>query len=416
MAAANNSGGLFGRRRWLAWAIGLAVAVVILASFMSRGEIVPVQAGAVERGTIRSIISTNGKIEPVHNFEAHAPAGTTVKRLLVKEGEHVKKGQLLLQLDDANARSQVAQALAQLRAAQATLNATEKGGTQEELLALQSQLVKARTERDSAQRNLDALQHLQQKGAASPGEVKDAQDQFDRATAELKMLEQKQKDRYSPPEVTQVEAQKTQAQAAYAAAQNLLGQMNIRAPFAGEVYSIPVRQDDYVNPGDLLLQEADLEQVRVRAYVDEPDVGHLALGEPIEVTWDALPGRVWHCTVNSIPATMKLRGTRNVGETTCLIDNSDFRLLPNINVSIAIVTTEHHNVLIVPREAIHLEGDKTFVYQIVNNELQRRDIQTSISNLTQVEVTGGLSDDALVALTSINSKPLHDGLDVKVIR
>jgi len=414
MASPNNSGGLF-QRRWLLWGIGLIAAVVLLASFMSRGEIVPVQAGSVTRGTIRSIISTNGKIEPVRNFEGHAPSGTTVRRLLVKEGEAVKKGQLLLQLDDANARSQMAQALAQLRAAQASLSATEKGGTQEELLALQSQLVKARTARDAAQRNLEALQRLAQNGAASAGEVKNAQDQFDSASAELKMLEQKQHDRYSPPEVTQVEAQKTQAQAAYAAAANLLSQMNIRAPFAGEVYSVPVRQDDYVNPGDLLLQEADLSQVRVRTYVDEPDVGHLALGEPIEVTWDALPGRVWHCTVNSIPATMKLRGTRNVGETTCLVDNGDLRLLPNINVSIAIVTTEHHNVLTVPREAIHLEGDKTYVYQIVNDELQRRDIQTSISNLTQVEVTGGLAEDARVALTSVNSRPLHDGLTVKVV-
>ena len=54
----------------------------------------------VERGPIRSVVSTNGKIEPIQNFEAHAPISTTVKRLLVKEGDHVRKGQLLLQLDD----------------------------------------------------------------------------------------------------------------------------------------------------------------------------------------------------------------------------------------------------------------------------------------------------------------------------
>lgn len=398
------------------WTLGAIVAVVLLASFMSRGEVVPVRAGTVVRGDIRSIISTNGKVEPVRDFEAHSPAGTTVKRLLVKEGERVKKGQLLLQLDDANARSQMAQALAQLRAAEASLNATSKGGTQEELLALQAQLVKARTERDAAQRNLEALQKLEQKGAASPGEVKQAQEQLDRASAEWKMLQQKQTDRYSPPEVAQVKSQKTQAQAAYDAAESLLAEMNVRAPFAGEVYSIPVRQDDYVNPGDLLLQEADLSQVRVRAYIDEPDVGRLALGEPIDVTWDAVPQRIWHCTVNSIPSTMKLRGTRNVGETTCLVDNADFRLLPNINVNIAIVTTEHHNVLVVPREAIHLEGNRTFVYQIVNGELQRRDIETSISNLTEVEVTSGLPANAQVALTAVNSKPLSDGLNVKVVR
>jgi hypothetical protein len=56
------------------------------------------------------------------------------------------------------------------------------------------------------------------------------------------------------------------------------------------------------------------------------------------------------------------------------------------------------------------------VFQVVNDELQRRNIQTSISNLTQVEVTGGIADKALLALASTNSKPLHDGLAVKVIR
>jgi HlyD family secretion protein len=415
MAATNNQGGFFARRRWLAWALGIVAAVVLLASFMSRGDVVPVTAATVAPTTIRSVISTNGRVEPVHNFQAYAPMGTTVKRILVKQGEHAKKGQLLMQLDDADARSQAARALAQVRAAEANLSAVESGGTREELLALQAQLVKARTERDAAQRNLAALERLQQKGAASQGEVKQAQDQLESADAEWKMLQQKQKDRYSRPEIAQVEAQKKEAQAAYAAAENLLSQLNIRAPFAGEVYSLPVRQDAYVNPGELLLQEADLSQVRVQAFVDEPDVGRLALGEPMEVTWDAMPGHVWRSEVNNLPSVVTLRGTRNVGETTCLVDNHDLRLLPNTNVSVTIVTAEHHNVLAVPREAVRLEGNTTYVYEIVNDQLQRRDIQTSISNLTEVEVTGGLPANSLVAVASVNSKPLHDGLSVKVV-
>jgi HlyD family secretion protein len=98
------------------------------------------------------------------------------------------------------------------------------------------------------------------------------------------------------------------------------------------------------------------------------------------------------------------------------VENQDLKLLPNINVGVTIVTAEHHDALTVPREAVRLDESKRFVYQIVNNELQRRDIQTAISNLTQVEVTGGLSEKALLALASTNSKPLHEGLAVKVIR
>jgi len=415
MALAENHSGFFGQRRWLIWTIAIVVAVVLLAAFMSRGDVIPVQAATVQRSTIRSVISTNGKVEPLGNFQAHAPIGTTVKRLLVKEGDHVKRGQLLLQLDDAEARSQAAHALAQVRVAQADISAIERGGNGEEVLTLQAQLVKARNAHDAAQRNLDALQRLQQQGAASPGEVKGAQDQLERANADLNLLEQKQKDRYSPPEVAQVDAQKAGAQAAYAAAQDVLRQLNIQAPFDGVVYSLPVLQGAYVNPGDLVLQEADLSKVLVRIFVDEPDVGRLVPGQPIEVTWDAIPGRLWHGTVSAVPASVKLRGTRNVGETTCVVENRDFKLLPSVNVNATIITAEHPHVLTVPREAVRLDDSKIYVFQIVNDTLQRRDIQTSVSNLTQVEVTGGLSENALVALTSANSKPLRDGVAVRVV-
>ena len=228
---------------------------------------------------------------------------------------------------------------------------------------------------------------------------------------------QKQKNRYSQPEIARVEAQKSEAEAADSAAEDLLSQLNIRAPFDGIVYSLPVQQGAYLNPGDLVLEEADLSKVRVRAFVDEPDVGRLAPGDKIEVTWDALPERTWEGAVSVIPAVIKLHGSRNVGETTCVVDNKDFKLLPNVNVGVTIITAEHRNVLTVPREAIHQDDNgKAYVYQIVNNELQRRYVQTSISNLTKVEVTGGLQENAVIALGPTNSKPLRNGLAVKVVR
>jgi HlyD family secretion protein len=407
--------GFFARRRWLVWAAGIAAAVVLLASFMSRDDAVPVRAALAQRNTIRSVVSTNGKVEPIQSFEAHAPVSTVVRKLLVKEGDHVKKGQLLVQLDDAQARSQAARALSQVSAADADLNAIQTGGNREEVLTVEAQLVKAQGDRDSAQRNLDALQRLQSKGSASVGEVKEAENQLARANAELKLLQQKQKDRYSRPEIARAEAQKAEAQSAHAAAEDTLDQLNIRAPFDGVVYSLPLHHGAYVNPGDLVLQEADLSKVLVRAFVDEPDVGRLARGQAIEVTWDAVPGRIWTGAVSTIPTTVRLRGTRNVGETTCVVDNHDLKLLPNVNVGITIVTAEHRNALTVPREAVRQDDSKTYVYEIVNGELQRRDVQIAASNLTQVEVTGGISDNTEVALASVNSKPLHSGLAVKVV-
>jgi len=375
----------------------------------------PVRVISVVRGPIRSLISTNGKVEPIQNFEAHAPVPTTVKRLLVKEGDKVLKGQLLLQLDDADVRSQAARAQAHMRSAQADQSELKTGGTQEEVLTLDAQLVKARSARDLAQRNLDAFRQLQQQGAASAGEVKQAEDVLQRAQADVTLLEQKKKDRYSQPEVAKVQAQGTEAQAAYDAAEDALLKCNVRAPFDGIVYSLPVKQGAYVQTGDLLLQEGDLSRMLVRTFVDEPDIGRLTAGQKIEVVWDAVPGRVWKGTVSTVPSTVKLRGARNVGEVTCAVDNHDVRLLPNVNVSVTIITAEHNNVLTLLREAVRIDDSKPYVYQVVDRQLKRREVEISLQNLTRDEITAGLPENAVVALSAADSRPLYDGARVEVV-
>jgi len=393
----------------------VGVVLILIAAITRRGP-VPVRSTTVERGPIRSLISTNGKIEPIQNFEAHSPIATTVKRLLVKEGDHVRKGQLLLQLDDADIRSQAARAQAQMKAAQADQSAVKTGGTHEEVLTLDAQLAKARSERDTAQRNLDALRRLQQQGAASAGEATQAESTLQRAQADLTLLEQKQKDRYSQPEVAKVQAQGAEAEASYHAAESALAKSNVRAPFNGVVYSLPVKQGAYVQAGDLMLQEADLSRVLVRAFVDEPEVGRLAPGERVEVTWDAVPGRVWNGGVSAVPSTVKLRGTRNVGETTCTIDNHDFKLLPNVNVNVTIITAEHRNALTVLREAVRTDDNgKPYVYQIVGDKVRHRDVVISLQNLTRVEIASGLSENTVLALGTVDSKPLYDGARVNVV-
>jgi HlyD family secretion protein len=399
-------------RTWLA--LGVLAALALIPISMRQSPL-RVHTTTVERGPIRSLISTNGKVEPIRNFEAHAPVATTVKRLLIKEGDHVRRGQLLLQLDDSDLRSQAARAQAQMKAAQADEADVHTGGTREELLTLDAQLVKARSARDTAQLNLDALRRLQQQGAASAGEVKQAEDALQRAQADTTLLEQKKKDRYSQPEVAKVQAQGAEAQAAYDAAEDALGKSNVRAPFDGIVYALPVKQGAYVQTGDLLLQEGDLSQMLVRTFVDEPEIGRLANGQKIEVTWDALPGRIWNGAVSTVPSTVKLRGSRNVGEVTCTVDNHDLRLLPNVNVGVTVITAEHSNVLTLAREAVRMDDTKPYVLAVENGELKRRDVEVSLQNLTRVEITAGLPEHSVVALSSADAKPLLDGARVKVV-
>ena len=401
-------------RRWLVTALAILAAVVVLAAFVSRrDDSIAVRTAVVSEGSIRSLVSTNGKIEPLNNFEAHAPVATSVQRVLVKEGDSVKKGQLLVVLDDAEARAQAARAQTLLKAAQADLSATERGGSQEEMLSLDAQLVKARTDRDSAQHNLDALKKLAGEGAATAGEVREAENALANSEAQLTFLKQKQTKRYSNAYLARVEAQRAEADATYEAALDVLSKSNVRAPFDGIVYSLSAKQGGFVAAGDLLLQVADLRRVLVRAFVDEPDVGRLSPGDPIEVTWDALPGRVWHASVTAVPSTVKLHVTRNVGETTSILDNKDLKLLPNVNVGVTIVVGEHDHVLVVPREAVRMDDSRPYVLQVSGHELKRRDVETSLSSLTQVEIKSGLSAKDVVAISSVNGKSIGDRTQVK---
>ena len=117
----------------------------------------------------------------------------------------------------------------------------------------------------------------------------------------------------------------------------------------------------------------------------------------------------------SIPATVKLRGNRNVGETTCLIDNKDLRLLPNINVGVTIVAAEHSNVLTLQRDALRMDDSKPYVFRIVDDHIKRQTVEFSLQNLTRVEITSGLSEGDTVALPAEESTPLVDGATVKVV-
>jgi HlyD family secretion protein len=415
MAAASDNGlrPVNGKRTGLI-VISVIVAVIVLAAFASlhRSQ-VTIRVGRAARETITASIATNGKIEALDNFQAYAPMPTTVKKIYVQQGDWVKPGAMLVRLDDADARLQAAKAQAQLKGADADLTAVQGGGTQEELLTTRNALVKAQADRDAAERNLEAMRKLLNTGAASQAEVDTAQNRLRVDESQVQLLQQKLKDRYSKQEIGHVEAQQAEAQTSLHAAQEVLKNANVSAPREGLVYSLPVREGAFVNTGDLLVQVADLHRVRVRAFVDEPEIGKLQPGQLVEITWDALPGRVWKGTIEKLPTTVVQHGTRMVGEVTCVVQNEDLKLLPNTNVSVAIVTMRQQNALTVPREAIHQDGEGQYVFQVVAGELKRRDVKTSVSNLTRVQVTNGLSDNAVIALGALNMQSLKGGMAVK---
>lgn len=401
------------RRRnpvWVWVAAAVAVALVFYLARLATRTRIPVRTATVERSALKSTSATNGKVEPQSNKEAHAPFAGLVKKLYVHEGQRVTEGTLLLSMDDTDARARLAAAQAALRSAQATYNATLRGGTQEERLALSGDLEKAQMDRDQAQRDLDALKKLQLTGAASANEVAAAGQRLATANSSIQTLQLRKTQRYDADDIARARAAFDEAQAGYAAAQSALNQANVHAPFAGTVYSIPVSKSEFVQQGDRLLQMADLTKMQVRAYFDEPEIGRLHVGQPITIEWDARPDQVWHGHVARVPSTIITYGTRNVGEVLVTIDDADENLLPNTNVRVTVTIANERDALNIPREALHTERGKSYVYRVVDGTLRRTAVTVGNLNLTQVEILTGLKEGDIVALGSTNGQPIGDGV------
>ena len=173
---------------------------------------------------------------------------------------------------------------------------------------------------------------------------------------------------------------------------------SVIAPADGTLYSLPVHAGDFVHTGDLIAEMADLHEVRVRAFIDEPELGGLEENQTVEITWDALPDRVWTGHTEMVPKQVVPHGTRSVGETLCSVENEKLDLIPNITVDVRILLRERPNVLVVPRGAVAIDGNRRFVYVVVDNRLSRREIVVGIASPVSYQVVSGLNEGDLVAL------------------
>ena len=403
-------------RVWL-WfgACVVLVGVFFVARVLMRDRI-PIHAAKAVRAELVNTTPTNGKVEPVKNLEFHSPLATTIRSINVQQGDRVKTGQLLMQLDDVAARARVATAESALRNAQATNEAIHQGGTLEERQSLTSTVTRDQLDVTQKQSQLAALEKLQATGAASASEVEASRQRLSMAQDTLRTDQGRQQTRYSPAEQQRASAAVADAEANLLAARSVLNQTSIHATIDGTVYSIPVGRSDFVEEGKLLLQMADLKKIQVRAYFDEPEIGRLAVGQKIRIVWDARPNREWHGHIAVVPSTVVNYNTRNVGEVLVDIDNADDGLLPETHVTVTVTTSSEPNTLTIPREALHSENGKPYVFRVVNDDLVRTQITIGTPNLTQVPVTSGLSDGDTVATGSLNGLSLEDGAPVKVVR
>jgi HlyD family secretion protein len=399
--------------------VGAAVLIIIVffvARFLTRDRL-PVREVRAGHQELINTVPTNGRVEPEMNYQYHSPLATTVKAVYVQPGDHVPAGKLMMELDDVQARARLATAESGVKAAQAVMEAATHNGTQEEQQTAAAEIARNQLERDQARRDLDAVVKLNAAGAASPSEVAAARQRLETAEAGLHASQQSAQSRYSPAEIDRARAALSDAEAGLAAAREVVEQSSYRAPIAGTVYGVYAERTEFVEEGKLLLQMADLKLERVRAYFDEPDIGKLAVGQPIQIKWNAKPGLAWHGHIVRIPSTIITYGAaRNVGEVLVEVDGSDDDLLPDTNVTVTVTTSSEPNALSVPREALHTENGKPFVYKVVNDELVRTPVTIGTLNLTQVAILSGLKDGDWVATGTSNGVPLQEGVPIKVVR
>ncbi|MDQ1408511.1 MAG: HlyD family secretion protein [Acidobacteriaceae bacterium] len=408
------------RNRILLFLVLAGMVAYVLVRLSGREPVVKIAAVTPVRDNLVSSISSNGKVEPISPQVMRAPLDTFVQKVTGVEGQQVKKGQLLVELNVRDARALLDDAQARLLRAEDELRSARGGGKTDEAARVAADLAKAQGDRDRLLRNHDALQRLIAKQAATRDELAANDLALNNAQAEVKRLSAaKQEFEHGVNlDAGRTALQVQQIQSEIASLKSKVASARITAPTDGTLYSLPVKTGDYVKTGDLLAEMADLHRVRVRAFIDEPELGALVPNEPVKITWDALPNRTWTGRTEVIPKQVVARGTRSVGELLCAVDNQKLELLPNINVDVKIHSNERTNVLTVPRAAVDAESGHRYVF-VVNksalgkSRLARREIQLGIADSTNFEVISGLQENEMVALPG--DAVLHDGMAVKIV-
>jgi HlyD family secretion protein len=408
------------KRIWIGLAVA-ALAVLALVGIGGRQPAARITAVQPSRQNLSASISTNGKVEPITPYSIRAQFPTFVVKVLAVEGQPVKRGQVLVELDAADARTDLARAREQLVSVQDDLRAARAGGRADQAARIESDLRKAQNERARLENEQGALQRLLARQAATQQEVAQNQLALDRAQADVIRL-QAEKDEFTRRAKLDIQRATLLAEQYKSQVDSLdqkVESSRVTAPVDGTLYSLPVHPGDFVKVGDLLAEMADLRTVRVRAFIDELELGTLEPNQTVLITWDAAPERSWQGKTEEIPKQVVMRGTRSVGELLCQVNNDPLKLLPNINVNVRINSRERQGVLAVPRAAVQFDGARRFVYVIqgatfTGNRLEKREIRAGMASATDYEVLSGLKEGERVALPG--EVELKDGMEVRVVR
>ena len=397
--------------------------LILIASVVSLGVFWSIDSGKAQVVTVTEVklsdvhthINTNGKVEAEKVFELHPPLSGRCTRIYVREGAQLKSADPVLALDDSALRSELASARAELATAETELRNVERGPTAEELNQAEAEIARYRMEADAARKTLEANERLLQKGAVSRFEVEESRRGLARAEQSLQSAITRRDDirrRYDTVDRQRAVARVEAAKSRISFLESSIERSILRTPASGTLYQFDVRDGAYLEAGALVGLLADLTRLRVRAFVDEPEMGRVALGNTVIVHWDARAQESWKGVVAHIPAQVVARGTRSVAEVLCGISSPQQTLIPNINVDVEIETAQGPKVPTLPRECVFPEGKDYFVWLFQNGQARKRKVVTGRATSTFMEVTGGLSVGDRVIIPGDFS--LTEGMRVRV--
>jgi HlyD family secretion protein len=391
------------------------ILVLVLIGWLYARKNAPPEApfARVSRDTVVSTLTTNGRVEPVEWTAVLAERAGVLEKITAGPGVHVERGGVLAEVGSEIARAELDAARARAAQARSERDVVAGGGRAADLADVDAALARARLEQESAAKEHAALERLAAKQAATRQELDEAAQRARLAAAQVQGLEKKRVALASAADRIAADARVSEAEAALTIAQRQFEKTVIRSPITGTVFDSTIRVGSYVNPGDIIAKVGQTARVRVRVFVDEPELGRVAGGMPVTITWDALPGRSWKGTVDRLPSDIAALGSRQVGEVVCVVDNAGGGLLPGANVNAEILSRAAENALSIPREALVRQSNVPGVLVLQGNKVAWRKITVGVSSVTRVQVLEGLSDVDAVALPS--EVELKDGMPVRPV-
>ena len=401
-----------GKRVWLSLAVLAVVGVGLWRLESQRAQPPQVTFARATRESISSLVSTNGKVEPVEAGAARAERSGAVKRILIQQGQHVEIGQILVELDASDAQAELKTAEARQAAIRAEMQVLSQGGRAADRAGIDTALDRARLELKIAQDAYNYAVRLRDKKAGTETEVRSAKEAVDRAQAQIQALDKQRSSLVTPADHSAAQARLDEAVTMAQLAEARIRMSVVRAPIAGTVYQFDLKPGAYLNAGDLVASIGRLDRVHVKVFVDEPDLGRVMKGMPVTITWDALPGREWKGSVDRTPTEIVTMGARQVGEVLCNIENTGMELLPGTNVNAVILSETVENAITIPKEAVQRQQNQAGVFLLDADRVRWQAITLGVNNATRTQVKELKEGDA-VALTT--EKPLKDGMTVEPV-